>query len=73
MESVFTYEFITDSLYNRHSELSSSWSFIDYDKIKATVTYTLEDDSDHEVYVYADGNVFAPDVVIKEMDNIAAS
>lgn len=68
----FTYEGINDALRLRHKELSSYWDSLDWDDDKATVTYTLQDGSEYEVYVYLDGTVEVPDEVILEMDEIAS-
>ena len=72
LSSNFTYEGVNDALYNRHPELSSYWFTLDWDDQKATVSYQLQDGTDHEVFVNLDGTVEVPDAVIKEMDEIAA-
>ena len=68
----FNYETVNDALYNRHPELSGYWTSLGWDNEKATVTYDLEDGSEHEVVVNKDGTVEVPDAVIKEMDEIAS-
>jgi hypothetical protein len=66
------YETVNDALYNRHPELSGYWVSLGWDDEKAIVTYELEDESEHEVFVYKDGTVEVPDAVIKEMDEITS-
>ena len=68
----FTYEGVNDALYNRHPELSGYWYALDWDDQKATVSYQLQDGTEHEVFVNLDGTVEVSDAVIKEMDEIAA-
>tara|TARA_Y100000034_G_C6849485_1_gene385199 strand:- start:1080 stop:1289 length:210 start_codon:yes stop_codon:yes gene_type:complete len=66
----FNYESVNDALYNRHKNLSSSWSTLTWDDDKATVGFMLEDGTEEDATVDRSGNVTASEKLISEMEDI---
>ncbi len=64
----FTYYTINDALFKHHPELSCSWVFLGWEGDRATATYILDDNQQHEVIIRRDGTVEAPEAVMQEMD-----
>lgn len=66
----FDQDTLNDRLYEEHPELSSNWSFMDWDDEKATITYQFDDGSDDEVFIYKDGSIHVSEKTIYEMNKI---
>lgn len=66
----FTYESVNNVLYERHPNLSSYWSTLDWNETHAVVGYILEDGTEEDVLVDREGNVEVSDKLLRDMDSI---
>ena len=67
----FNYESINNVLYNRHHNLSSEWSTIDWNETHASVVYMMEDGGPNEtVTIDKKGVISISSRLIKEMESI---
>lgn len=64
---ILGYEEINNLLHEVHPNLSDFWDTISHTGDGYRITYTLQDDSNHDVIIDSDRNVIVPDPILNEM------
>ena len=66
----FTYESVSDVLYEKHPNLSGEWSTLDWNETHAIASYILEDGTIENALVDREGNVKVSDKLMSVMRDI---